>query len=135
MLDDAARRFLSAVPEIDYLAHIVFRLYENVSVPVQDPLRHRVEVLFSPGAALCPFDGTPREPFTGAVQGAFSGGGIAPQTTVDAHRMTSWSGALSHPAAVVCLDPVVLVPSLPLSVFEAMIVAAIQGSGGDLSKA
>lgn len=36
-------------------SHAVFRLYENVGLPLDDPLRYYVNVQFSPGAALDPF--------------------------------------------------------------------------------
>lgn len=35
---------------------MVFRMYENKTVPVDSPERFRVEVLFSPGANYNPFD-------------------------------------------------------------------------------
>ncbi len=38
--------------ELNYLSHAVFRLYEDVSKPIDDPLRYYVNVQFSPGAAL-----------------------------------------------------------------------------------
>ena len=157
ILDEAARSFLSALPEIDYLTHIVFRLYENMAVAPLDPLRHRVEVLFSPGAALCPFDGSPREPFTAlqpsgqplspAASGAphdppapASAGPAAPPSS-DASTATATApsdvdgGSAFHAGSVTCLDPVVLVPALPLQVFQRMVVSAIHGCGGDLHKA
>jgi hypothetical protein len=40
--------------ELNYLSHAVFRLYEDVSKPLDDPLRYYVNVQFSPGAALDP---------------------------------------------------------------------------------
>ena len=41
--------------ELNYLSHLVVRLYEDVSKPIDDPLRYYVNVQFSPGAALDPF--------------------------------------------------------------------------------
>lgn len=41
--------------ELNYLSHAVFRLYEDVSKSITDPLRFYVSVQFSPGAALDPF--------------------------------------------------------------------------------
>jgi len=41
--------------ELNYLSHGVFRLYEDLSRPHDDPLRFYVSVSFSPGAALDPF--------------------------------------------------------------------------------
>jgi hypothetical protein len=57
-----AMRMLEATPELDYLTHIVIRLYENFRFPTGHPRRHRVEILFSPGASFNPFDGAPRAP-------------------------------------------------------------------------
>jgi inositol hexakisphosphate/diphosphoinositol-pentakisphosphate kinase len=39
---------------LDYLTHLVFRLYENKSVPADHPQRFKLEILFSPGAAYDP---------------------------------------------------------------------------------
>jgi hypothetical protein len=36
--------------------HYTHRMYENMSVPVEDPARFRIEILFSPGAARNPFE-------------------------------------------------------------------------------
>lgn len=41
---------LSATSELDYLTHIVFRLYERFDVDPGNPERFRIELLFSPGA-------------------------------------------------------------------------------------
>jgi len=40
---------------LHYLCHGVFRLYENLTLPIDDPLRMYVNIQFSPGAALDPF--------------------------------------------------------------------------------
>ena len=42
--------------EKDYLTQIVFQLYENKRVAVDDPERFRVEILFSNGSAYNPFE-------------------------------------------------------------------------------
>ncbi|CAK9857717.1 unnamed protein product [Sphagnum jensenii] len=44
------------IKELDYLTHIVFRLYENTSVPLEDSRRFRIELMFSSGAALSPLE-------------------------------------------------------------------------------
>eukprot|EP00928_Gymnodinium_smaydae_P032554 TRINITY_DN23544_c0_g5_i1.p1 TRINITY_DN23544_c0_g5~~TRINITY_DN23544_c0_g5_i1.p1 ORF type:complete len:1129 (+),score=278.28 TRINITY_DN23544_c0_g5_i1:144-3530(+) len=49
-----AHDVLRAEPVFDYLTQIVFRLYEDKRAPPGSPERHRVEVLFSPGAAANP---------------------------------------------------------------------------------
>lgn len=41
--------------ELNYLSHAVFRLYEDLTKPVDNPNRFYVNVQFSPGAALDPF--------------------------------------------------------------------------------
>jgi len=46
-----AEEALKAEPVFDYLTHVVFRLYEDKRATSGSPERHRVEVLFSPGAA------------------------------------------------------------------------------------
>ncbi|CAD7697573.1 unnamed protein product [Ostreobium quekettii] len=56
---ESGQNILTSTPELDYLSHIVFRMYENQQVHISDPLRFRVEVLFSPGAAYNPFEVMP----------------------------------------------------------------------------
>ncbi|ABO94968.1 predicted protein [Ostreococcus lucimarinus CCE9901] len=41
--------------ELDYLTHIVFRMFERFHVPPSDPRRFRIEILFSNGVSLHPF--------------------------------------------------------------------------------
>jgi len=41
--------------EINYMAHCVFRLFEDPTRDTNDPLRFYVDVQFAPGAALDPF--------------------------------------------------------------------------------
>ena len=40
---------------MDYLTHIVFRMYECFNVPATDPKRFRIEILLSTGVCLDPF--------------------------------------------------------------------------------
>ncbi|GMH42191.1 hypothetical protein BSKO_10110 [Bryopsis sp. KO-2023] len=54
------QKLLFETPEFDYLTHIVFRMFENTQVPVDDPSRFRVEISFSPGAGYNPLQVTPR---------------------------------------------------------------------------
>lgn len=56
LLSEAGLQLLDNTKELDYLTHIVFRMYENKSVPVDAPDRFRVEILFSPGANHNPFE-------------------------------------------------------------------------------
>ncbi|KAJ1453163.1 hypothetical protein M885DRAFT_285416 [Pelagophyceae sp. CCMP2097] len=46
------RRWLSQIPELSYLSHMVFRLWEDKSMDPADPRRHMVELSFSPGTPL-----------------------------------------------------------------------------------
>ncbi|KAG1662672.1 hypothetical protein FOA52_014598 [Chlamydomonas sp. UWO 241] len=59
--DDGLQAFHSTT-ELDYLTHIVFRMYENKAVPVDAPERFRLEILFSPGAASDPFTAASQQP-------------------------------------------------------------------------
>lgn len=52
----AVEKSILDVAEYDYLSHLVFRLYENPQLPIDDEHRFRVEALFSPGAAYNPFE-------------------------------------------------------------------------------
>ena len=49
----ASLRRLSTIRELSYLSHIVFRLWEDMTVPEDTPERYMVECSFSPGT---PFD-------------------------------------------------------------------------------
>ena len=46
---------LDNIGDLDYLTHIVFRMYECFEVPTSDPRRFRVEILLSTGVGLDPF--------------------------------------------------------------------------------
>ncbi|KAK9917336.1 hypothetical protein WJX75_003277 [Coccomyxa subellipsoidea] len=59
LLSDVAQEMLRNTTELDYMTHIVFRMYENKRVPVESAERFRVEVLFSPGAGHNPFEVIP----------------------------------------------------------------------------
>eukprot|EP00002_Diphylleia_rotans_P008794 TRINITY_DN1878_c0_g1_i1.p1 TRINITY_DN1878_c0_g1~~TRINITY_DN1878_c0_g1_i1.p1 ORF type:complete len:1006 (-),score=213.20 TRINITY_DN1878_c0_g1_i1:2009-5026(-) len=54
LVEDESRQKLNAMPEIDYMSQIVFKLFENVSVPENDERRFRVEISVSPGATQPP---------------------------------------------------------------------------------
>ncbi|GAX74145.1 hypothetical protein CEUSTIGMA_g1594.t1 [Chlamydomonas eustigma] len=56
LLTQEGQSLLEGCSEFDYLTHIVFRMYENKAVPVQDPKRFHVEISFSPGAAYNPVE-------------------------------------------------------------------------------
>jgi hypothetical protein len=62
IMTDQGRLLLEATPELDYTTHIVIRLYERMDVPASSPQRHRVELLFSPGASVDPMTSAPRAP-------------------------------------------------------------------------
>ena len=50
---------LHHTPELDYMTHVVLRMFENKTLPLRDPGRFRVEILFSPGAAHNPHEIVP----------------------------------------------------------------------------
>jgi len=54
LLSSDGQEILKQVPELDYMTHIVFRMFESKTLPLSDPRRFRVEILFSPGAAYDP---------------------------------------------------------------------------------
>lgn len=54
VVDDAGRRWLSAVPELSYLSHVVFRLWEDTAYPEASEERYAVEVQVSPGTPFVP---------------------------------------------------------------------------------
>ena len=49
VIDKEGERILSQLPELCYLTHLVIRVFENMSKPLDDPSRFRVELGFSPG--------------------------------------------------------------------------------------
>eukprot|EP00884_Botryococcus_braunii_P003824 jgi/Botrbrau1/13442/Bobra.0082s0046.1 len=53
--EEAHSKLRHDTPELDYMTHIVFRMYENKKEPVTSPERFRIEILFSPGASHDPF--------------------------------------------------------------------------------
>ena len=55
-ISEEGHRKLNSTKELDYLSHIVFRLMEKTSLPVDHPCRFRVEVLFSEGAHGSPLE-------------------------------------------------------------------------------
>lgn len=54
LLSEEGQDLLKTVPELDYMTHIVFRMFENKRLHLDDPSRFRVEMLFSPGAGYDP---------------------------------------------------------------------------------
>jgi len=50
VIDEEGAKALSSVSELCYLTHIVIRVFENSSKPLDSPNRFRVELGFSPGA-------------------------------------------------------------------------------------
>lgn len=59
ILSESACTLIDDTTELDYLTQVVFRMYENKTVPVDAPERFRVEMLFSPGTNYSPFDVVP----------------------------------------------------------------------------
>ncbi|KAG3034017.1 Inositol hexakisphosphate and diphosphoinositol-pentakisphosphate kinase [Phytophthora cactorum] len=49
LISDSSRRALDRVAEINYLAHVVIRVFETPSLPQDSEDRFRVEISFSPG--------------------------------------------------------------------------------------
>jgi hypothetical protein len=59
LLSEVGQRLLHETSELDYMTHIVFRMFERKKLPLNDPGRFRVEILFSPGAAHDPYGVVP----------------------------------------------------------------------------
>ncbi|XP_021983355.1 inositol hexakisphosphate and diphosphoinositol-pentakisphosphate kinase VIP2 isoform X3 [Helianthus annuus] len=53
---DSALERLLKTKELDYMSHIVLRMFENVEVNLDDPKRYRLEMTFSRGADLSPLE-------------------------------------------------------------------------------
>ena len=64
VVDDAGRRWLSAVPELSYLSHVVFRLWEDTSFDANAEGRYSVEVQVSPGTPFVPLEASDEAPPT-----------------------------------------------------------------------
>ena len=59
IIGDAGDATLHKTSELDYMTHVVLRMFENKSLPLRDAGRFRVEILFSPGAAHSPYEVIP----------------------------------------------------------------------------
>ena len=55
LINDKLAQYLRSEKELDYLTHIVFRMFERFHVPPTDPRRFRIEILFSNGIGKNPF--------------------------------------------------------------------------------
>ncbi|KAK9067247.1 hypothetical protein SSX86_014573 [Deinandra increscens subsp. villosa] len=53
---DSALERLLKTKELDYMSHIVLRMFENIEVNLEDPKRYRLEMTFSRGADLSPLE-------------------------------------------------------------------------------
>jgi hypothetical protein len=67
LLSDAGLALLDRTPELDYLTHVVLRMFEDKAAPLESPDRFFVEVLFSAGAN--------RDPTAFFAEGAAAAGG------------------------------------------------------------
>ncbi|CAN0924391.1 Inositol hexakisphosphate and diphosphoinositol-pentakisphosphate kinase VIP2 [Linum grandiflorum] len=56
LLCDTALERLHNTKELDYMSHIVLRMFENTEVELEDPKRFRIEMTFSRGADLSPLE-------------------------------------------------------------------------------
>ncbi|KAJ8546082.1 hypothetical protein K7X08_018665 [Anisodus acutangulus] len=56
LLCDNALDRLFRTKELDYMSHIVLRMFENTEVALEDPKRFRIELAFSRGADLSPLE-------------------------------------------------------------------------------
>ena len=74
LLSDQGLGLLSKTTELDYLTQLVFRLYENMSVPSNHPQRFKLEILFSPGASYDPTE-VQWGGFRGGIRVWWEGGG------------------------------------------------------------
>ena len=54
VLSEPGLSFINQTPELCYLTQVVFRLFEDTSLPMEEARRFRVEILFSPGATAPP---------------------------------------------------------------------------------
>jgi len=69
--------------ELDYLTHIVFRMYECFDVPPDDPLRFRVEIMLSTGVCLDPFATDVCESFRRSANALEKEGPVEPTPVLD----------------------------------------------------
>ncbi|XP_042019372.1 inositol hexakisphosphate and diphosphoinositol-pentakisphosphate kinase VIP2-like isoform X4 [Salvia splendens] len=58
---DSTLERLCRTKELDYMSYIVFRLFENTELALEDPKRFRVEMTFSRGADLSPLEANERD--------------------------------------------------------------------------
>ena len=72
LINDSLRALINREKELDYLTHIVFRMFERFQVPPSDPRRFRIEILFSNGVNMHPFKNNTVDIFDKIVGGASS---------------------------------------------------------------
>jgi hypothetical protein len=68
-----AKRRLERLFELDYLAHVVFRIYEEMAMPLNDPRRFRIEIGISRGVGDSPSAGGDGAAGAGAGAGVDAG--------------------------------------------------------------
>ncbi|KAJ9526580.1 hypothetical protein QJQ45_017659 [Haematococcus lacustris] len=94
LLPPSACTALDGCQELDYLTHLVLRLYENKTVPFGAPERFRVEMLFSPGANYDPFEVAAQAQAAQAAQAAAATAATSqPSPPAAAHPHTPSGGA------------------------------------------
>jgi len=59
LLSEVGQQVVRKSRELDYMTHVVFRMFENKTLPLDNPGRFKVEILFSPGAAHDPYEVVP----------------------------------------------------------------------------
>jgi hypothetical protein len=110
LLSDAGLQQLDRTPELDYLTHVVLRMFEDKAAPLESPDRFFVEVLFSAGANRDPTAYFASSPGAGA--GGAEGGAVLPTDgggeAAAAAAAQATSGTLLHvlpPLPRVALHP------------------------------
>ena len=68
LINESLENLFRREKELDYLTHVVFRMFERFQVPPSDPRRFRIEILFSNGINLHPLKTDTIELFGNSVE-------------------------------------------------------------------
>lgn len=68
LINEKLEKLFRREKELDYLTHVVFRMFERFQVPPSDPRRFRIEILFSNGINLHPLKTDTIELFGNSVE-------------------------------------------------------------------
>lgn len=92
--------------------------FENMKLPDNDPKRHRIEIMFSPGCSFNPFDGSPYTPEYAAIK--------EPRVPATSHVRQRAQARSQHPEVPPGTAPPLLPPAQPLVLAENLTLEQVE---------